>query len=214
MSTTSRFDEFAGRLREFILGATELCSPPAVRPGDLRTSSQPVYDDVFGRFACDLFELQFEHNPAYRALCEARGVSARGLDDWARIPAVPASAFKELELTCLPVTDRDTVFHSSGTTAHRPSCHYHNSQSLTLYEDSLWTWFLVHFQAPESAYQLAILTPPPTQAPHSSLVHMFEVIRRRLGSHTEFFGEVLDDGTWGLDLGAVTSFLNESTASE
>ena len=60
------------------------------------------------------------------------------------IPAVPTAAFKELELTCLGPDERTTVFHSSGTTEQRPSRHFHNTESLMVYEVSLWSWFEAH----------------------------------------------------------------------
>jgi hypothetical protein len=168
-----------------------------------------------------LFALQFKHNAAYRRLCEARGATPESVCHWAEIPAVPTSAFKEFTLSCLPAAARTTVFHSSGTTSQQPSRHYHNAESLALYETSLLQWFTTHFplspvcvdrgdtvptRAGASAIchlPLAILTPPPSSAPHSSLVHMFETIRREIGNpESRFLGQVAADGSWTLDLKA------------
>ena len=45
------------------------------------------------------------------------------------------------------------------------------------------------------------ITPPPALAPHSSLVHMFETIRRELGSRDSLFTGKLDEQkSWSLDL--------------
>jgi hypothetical protein len=62
--------------------------------------------------------------------------------------------------------------------------------------------------------QLAILTPPPSQAPHSSLVHMFETIRRAGGRDgSAFIGEVARDGAWTLDAKAALERLRGASGS-
>jgi hypothetical protein len=53
------------------------------------------------------------------------------------------------------------------------------------------------------------LTPPPEQAPHSSLVQMFETVRRKLGG-AEFLGKLASDGAWALDFDAVLAALDSS----
>ena len=187
-------------------------------------------DADFEALALELFGLQFKHNPAYRRLCEARGARSESVTSWTAIPAAPTSAFKELDLSCLPVAERTTVFHSSGTTRQKPSRHYHNGESLAVYEASLLGWFATHCQWPmangqsnatgSSAegrlaignWQLAILTPPPTHAPHSSLVHMFETIRQKSGvDGTAFVGRVAEDGAWALDMQTVRDRLNAAS---
>ena len=76
-------------------------------------------------------------------------------------------------------------------------------------------------------FQLIILTPPPPQAPHSSLVHMFETVRQKLGgagvpalssrrsrrggeggSRAEFLGSIAADGSWALDFAAAADLLS------
>ncbi len=214
MSRPSNLDEFAERIHEFIRGCTRIRSAPETGGAGRTRSPLAAGDEDFAEFARELFELQFVNNPPYRAFCEARQLSPRTLADWTWIPAMPASGFKELELSCLPELERKTVFHSSGTTIASPSRHFHHSKSLALYEDSLWAWFQRHFPFPGSAYQVAALTPSPAQAPHSSLIHMFEVIGRRLASKVLVFGETLAGGAWRLDMGDITTFLKTSIASE
>jgi len=104
------------------------------------TAGLPAFDQL----ALVLFALQFKHNAPYRRLCEARGVRPDTVAHWTEIPAVTASAFKEFEFSCLPAAERTAVFHSSGTTAQRPSRHFHNADSLALYEASLLAWFESH----------------------------------------------------------------------
>jgi hypothetical protein len=117
---------------------------------------------------------------------------------------VPTVAFKELELTCLPPAQRTHIFHSSGTTEQRPSRHFHNAESLAVYEASLWAGFARHvltdLRFTIYDLRLAILTPSPEQAPRSSLVHMFETVRQRLDApETVFLGRVARAGAWTLD---------------
>src|SRR5678815_902259 len=88
-------------------------------------------ENLFDEVAWTVFELQLELNDPYRTLCLAAGKTGNFRpQDWKEIPAVPTSAFKEFELSCLPASQRTTVFHSSGTTKHRPSRHFHNAESL------------------------------------------------------------------------------------
>jgi hypothetical protein len=175
----------------------------------------------FDALALELFALQFKHNLAYQKICEARGLTPEAVGHWTQIPAVPTSAFKELELTSLASHERTAIFHSSGTTGQKPSRHFHNAESLAVYEASLWKWFAQNFfYHPESRIQnpeLVMLTPPPAQAPHSSLVHMFETLRQKIGaacvpaSRPEFFGQLAADGAWTLDFNATLAALAEDS---
>jgi hypothetical protein len=129
---------------------------------------------------------------------------------------VPTSAFKELELTCLSPNKRPTVFYSSGTTSQKPSRHFHCAESLALYETSLWTRFDQNiFDNSKLKIQnskLICLTPPPKLAPHSSLVHMFETVRRKFGApESAFIGKIDSDGAWILDFDAATFILSDNS---
>ena len=223
MSSTSELLGFAARLRESILA-----SDSGAR---ILSRSNPRGSGAdFEALALELFALQFEHNRAYRRLCEARGARPDTIAHWADLPAAPTSAFKEFDVSCLPVADRTAVFHSSGTTGQKPSRHFHNASSLALYEAYLLRWFDAHFQLGASdgasgktkpgrgdemangKWQMAILTPPLLQAPHSSLVHMFETLRRELGSSgSRFVGRVTEDGTWALELEAAVEVLRKAS---
>jgi len=196
----------------------------------------PISNRQFSNLALELFALQFKQNPAYQKICVTRNLTPETVKDWTQIPAVPTRAFKELELTSIPPQARTAVFHSSGTTEQKPSRHFHCAESLAVYEASLWQWFAAHFQFPISNFQsqagaadglsklaigswrLAILTPPPEQAPHSSLVHMFETARQQFGggasvpaSQPEFLGKLDSDGAWTLDFGATLAALAENS---
>ncbi len=171
----------------------------------------------FEVLALELFALQFAHNPPYRRICEARNQTPQNIFDWPEIPTVPTSAFKELELTSLPRSERIRVFYSSGTTEHRPSRHYHNRESMALYESSLSPWFLKHMlpAADRGAdFQFVALTPPASQAPNSSLVHMFEVICQKFGRDRFIFaGIVNSENGWNLKIEDILKSFDQAIAS-
>jgi len=168
----------------------------------------------FGHVALELFEFQFNNNEAYRRFCESRGGRPKDIGRWEDIPAIPSSAFKELPLSVLPPDERTSAFHSSGTTLHRHSRHFHSSESLALYEASLASWFAPNLlsAASETAQHrpsaLIALTPQFSDAPHSSLVYMFEAIARRWRwDLSEFCGYIGTGGDWELDTGSVAELL-------
>ena len=201
MSSIASFDEFVPQLRAFMTRTQE----PAVADGEL--------DAEFNRLAAALFALQRDAVPIYGEFCAKRNVSA--VRDWREIPALPAAAFKEYEVTSLPPAERTHVFHSSGTTRHTPSRHFHNGQSLAVYEASLRPWFRRHFLHPQSAIRnprLLILTPPPAAAPHSSLAHMFATVRPDFGSSI-CTGRIDGEGAWALDLETTLAALREAQSA-
>jgi hypothetical protein len=148
----------------------------------------PVADDQFDRLARRLFAAQFDSVQPYRALCRSRGLTPDSLPSWLDIPPVPTSSFKEFDWTSLSAAGRTRVFHSSGTTAERPSRHFHNAASLEIYEHSLLSWARTWF-LPDGPHRhdMLFLTPEPKAAPDSSLVHMFETLRRKWGTASSRF---------------------------
>jgi hypothetical protein len=196
---------FATRVADYIaIGASDLSSEHRGQP-----EFQSHADIEFNGMALMLFTLQFQQNPAYRKFCEARKITPENVSRWTQIPAVPAAAFKELELTSLPADKRSRVFHSSGTTGQTPSRHFHSAESLAIYEASLLAWF--RFYVPPQK-NLAILTPPPAAAPNSSLVHMFETIRGDFGApESSFLGMLAGDHSWTLNFEATLAALENAS---
>ena len=173
----------------------------------------------FHALALELFALQYQANAAYRKICDARRVTPLTVSKWTDIPSIPTSAFKELDLTCLPPDQRSRVFHSSGTTAQQPSRHLHNSESLAVYETSLWSWFAANVLCPGHPaiqdWQLVILTPSPNDTPHSSLVYMLDVVRQKFGAGMSVFhGTVNRQGDWELDGEAIVARLQATTGNK
>ncbi len=179
--------------------------------------SEPPYvgchGNEFAQLALEIFALQFKHNPAYRTICEARQLTPQTVSHWTRIPFVPTSIFKDLELSSIPPDGRIAAFHSSGTTEQKPSRHFHCAESLAVYEASLWQWFEPQFGVEN---KFIFLTPNKSAAPHSSLVHMFETVRNNISirgssaNRAEFFGNVGDDGVWTIDFDAVIRMLKSA----
>lgn len=180
------FGTFSADLREFIQEAGHFPQGPM---HDLERALAGRFEELARR----LFSLQFETVAPYRRLGEARRTSPTTIRDWRGIPALPTTAFKEFAITSLPFEARSRVFHSSGTTAHRPSCHFHGPDSLALYESSLLPWFRAHLLAnmPEhpstGAITFVVLTPIAASAPHSSLVHMFNTLVKTWGTSDSVF---------------------------
>ncbi len=172
---------------------------------------KPAADEgEFNRLALALFAFQRKRVPIYGALCERRGAGPESVLDWRQIPAVPTRAFKEYEVSSIPAGERTRVFHSSGTTGQVPSRHFHNAESLSLYEASLLPWFERHFFATQPAPMKMLLLTPEI-APHSSLVHMLAAVRLHFGTpESTFTGRVEADGAWSLDLETTLAAVREA----
>jgi len=227
MSDQTKFTDLDRRLHAFILASMEpdtgrseppkrTTEPPSAVSvqadspcGSVLGSSEDAPD--FGDLALEVFALQFAHVEAYRVWCRAKGMGPDTVRDWREIPAMPVSAYKEYELSSIPPALRTCVFHSSGTTGQLPSQHWHHEASLGLYHASLLPWFRAHC-LPELSLEtdqpssskapktFLALTPSPTGAPRSSLVHMFNVAGRAFGSGgVAFLGEVDAQNGWQLD---------------
>lgn len=145
-----------------------------------RGADQPPDDARFNALALEVFAYQFERNASYRAYCRARGATPATVRHWTGVPAVPTAAFKELPIACFPVERAVAVYRSSGTTGQKRSQHY--LPTLELYEASLKPNFLAHVLPEGNPVPMLILAPPPRLMPHSSLVHMLEVVRRAWGA--------------------------------
>jgi len=168
-------------------------------------------DPLFESLALALFAFQFEHNRPYRTLCEQSNRSPDNVRRWPDIPAAPAAAFKELELTVLPPLERTAVFRSSGTTRQQRCRQFHNADSLRVYEQSLAAWAEPHLRLQaDSVKQFTILTPPPAVAPDSSLVHMLATLQGTRDPKA-FHGAVDADGAWTLNCSSLLGSLADAT---
>ena len=132
------------------------------------------FAEPFERLARRIFEFQFTWNKPYQAYCRSLGRTPGTVKHFSEIPAVVTSAFKELELTVLPAEERKRVFYSSGTTREKRSRHYHNVDTLWVYEESLLRGFK-RFVLPDQQWMTFLsLVPGGEAAVNSSLAHMVE----------------------------------------
>lgn len=106
--------------------------------------NEPNAVDDFTKLALGLFAFQFSQNETYANLCRSECRTPDSVSRWEEIPAVPTRAFKSLDLTALPHSERHAVFRSSGTTQSERSLQHHNRSTLAVYETSLWAWFEQH----------------------------------------------------------------------
>ena len=196
----------SSRIRDFITRNTPL-------PGGAGGGRGPAGNELeFEGLALEVFEFQRAHNPGYASLLTAAGLTSVAPEHWSQIPPVPTQGFKGLEMTTLQPEDRVRVFHSSGTTDQVPSRHYHSPLSLELYETSLLAGF--RQVLPEGTPEMLFLTPDPHNAPHSSLCHMFGVLRHAMaGEASRFAGQVTPEGVWELDRRGVMDRLRSAETS-
>lgn len=126
----------------------------------------------FAAISLEVFRYQFEQNPAYRNYCEALGRTPATVKTWQEIPAVPTDVFKlpNTAMRCFPATEVKGFFLTSGTT--REVRGKHEYRDLELYEASVkggWRELgLPEISKPWFFSQRV------QDAPHSSLVRMFE----------------------------------------
>ncbi|HZQ45688.1 MAG TPA: hypothetical protein VFC07_01645 [Verrucomicrobiae bacterium] len=225
MTTHFPFSSFIAQLREFI---HRYSCPDEWSGGRLQNG-----ENEFNQHALALFGLQFAHNAPYRQFCRSRQADPETIRHWSKIPAMPAVGFKDLELTSLPAEQRTRIFYSSGTTGQSPSRHFHDSESLALYQASLLPWFQAHLLASSMAHSAGspsrpgsglssvagemaclFLTPPPADVPHSSLAYMFEAIHHQLRWHESVFtGQIGSDGAWLLDFDKSLDALGQAIAA-
>lgn len=129
-----------------------------------------VSDTAFENLALHLFQYQFHHNSAYQNYCVALGITPENLRHWSHIPALPTDAFKypDTPVVSFPIDAKQHTFLTSGTTSEKHGAHHF--PSLKLYEASIRkSWEPLGISDMPCGI---FLTPPPSQAPHSSLSHM------------------------------------------
>lgn len=193
------------QLGDFQKRLLEMVRSEHARCGAVTSDHCMLRDDVFNDLSLELNALQSKANPQYAAWLEKSDQRLPMMFHWKKIPGISTQAFKAVDWTCLPESDRTRVFYSSGTTGDETSKHWHNDASLKLYEELLLLWFREHppwdmkdFMVKECLF----LTPEPSKVPHSSLVHMFSTIAKDLpeGLPHQFIGQLSEDGSWQLPM--------------
>lgn len=132
----------------------------------------PLGDDAFQDLALRVFAHQYGASDVYRGFCQGRGVSPETVVRWQDVPAVPATAFKFVELYGGNPDEAEAVFLTSGTTggAARRGCH--RIPSVDLYRASALPNLGAHLNPGGEPLPLLSLIPSPEDAPESSLSAM------------------------------------------
>jgi ribosome modulation factor len=132
--------------------------------------------------ARELFRHQWRYNPVARDWWDRLGVDAALVRGWRDVPPLPIQAWRSARVASFPPRDAGARprFLSSGTTGAARSRVY--VESLDLYEAALLAGFRRGVAPGRERMRLLFLTPPPEEAPHSSLVHMFAVLCQTLGA--------------------------------
>jgi hypothetical protein len=125
-------------------------------------------------------------------------MTPENLRSWHDIPAVPTDVFKlpGIDLRCFPESETIGHFLTSGTT--REVKGKHEYRDLDLYEASvLGGWREANIPALENPF---FFSQRPTDAPHSSLVRMFEILSRRAVLSTSIaLATEVSGGFWLID---------------
>lgn len=123
--------------------------------------------DPFEALALDVFHHQYANNPGYRRWCEDIKASPRSVLRSSDIPAVPVSAFRDLEFCCgAPVAE----FRTSGTTGMGAGRHL--LPSLEPYRASAMRHFTDCVMPEGWKLRTLALIHPPRLRPGSSLSRM------------------------------------------
>ena len=180
-------------------------SPPHALAALLPTWAVDPAAADFEAWALRVFAYQFKHNAAYRAFCERRGITPRGVTTWQDVPAVPAAAFRHARLACGPA---QAVFRTSGTTAGPDARGAHHVPDLALYRASALSAF-ARFVLPDGARLPAVfLLPSLAHRPDSSLAQMCAWVGETFASETGWFV-----GADGVDVDALLARLAAAETS-
>jgi hypothetical protein len=125
---------------------------------------------------------------------------------WEEIPAVPANAFKHLELA---VAEAELVFLTSGTTRGAERRGRHLVPRLSLYRASLLPPFRHHLLSGAGRMPFLSLIPSAKEVPDSSLSYMVGAAAEALASETRW----LVDGIGTLDRAGLRSAMQDAAQS-
>jgi len=146
----------------------------------------PWSHEEIDALALQAFALQFERIPAYRALCERRGRTPADVRRWQDVPAVPATAFKHLDLIAGDTPVPEATFRTSGTSRGTERRGRHLVPRLSLYRRSLLPGFSAHVLAARGRIRFVSLIPSPLQQPESSLSFMVGAAAEAFATETHW----------------------------
>ncbi|SMO55015.1 hypothetical protein [Gracilimonas mengyeensis] len=154
-------------------------------------SSEVIFDPSipFEKKALKVFHFQQENNPVYHRFCKALEIGeVSGIEE---IPLLPIEAFKETEALSIPENSEFKIqnskfFQSSGTSGMERSRHYLPKPEI--YQGSILKGMQHFYELDE--YVIWAYTPGYSDNPHSSLIHMLNLLIEREASGMSRFLEL------------------------
>jgi len=143
-------------------------------------------EDEFDQQALKLFAYQYQHNHPFQRFCQQRGKTVRTVKSWRDIPAVPINGFKELTLSCIPASDAERVFMTSGTTQGDVKGKHHHP-TLSVYDYSMTKNFRQRFMQGRERIRMGVLFPTEALLPNSSLAHYLALAVKEFGAQESHY---------------------------
>lgn len=163
----------------------------------------------FDALAVALFGFQYTHDEPYRLFCQRRGITPRRVGGWREVPPVPISAFKDATLTCIPPTDCERVFMTSGTSRGALRGRNHHP-TMAVWDRSMRRHFEQRFLQGGGPMAMLLLFPDDDQLPNSSLARYLSLAARCDGLP----GSRAYIGPQGLDVDGVCVALDAAVAQQ
>jgi len=149
---------------------------------------------AFNELALRVFALQFEANQVYRGFCERRRVTPDTLTRWEDVPAVPATAFKHVDLVCGDPSAAEAIYLTSGTSSRGEQRGRHHVPRVALYRAAALPNLRAHLVPEDRPLAVLSLIPSPTAAPRSSLSAMMGFVAEEWGDPVRWLG-LADQGS-------------------
>lgn len=142
--------------------------------------SKEAEEDDFNILALKLFRFQFQYNQPYKKFCQARKKTPLTVNHWSEIPPMPIQGYKELTLSCEPITEVEAVFMTSGTTNPQAKGKNHHPV-LSVWDASMKAPFKRFVLPDREKMTIFVLSPAANMNQNSSL-------SRYLTNAVTFFG--------------------------
>jgi hypothetical protein len=143
---------------------------------------------AFNELALRAFALQFETNRVYRGFCERRGATPETVARWEDVPAVPATAFKHVDLVCGDPSAAEATYETSGTTSGLELRGRHRVRRVALYRAAALPGLRAHLVPEDRPLAVLSLIPSPAEAPQSSLSAMMGFVAETWGEPVWWLG--------------------------
>jgi phenylacetate-coenzyme A ligase PaaK-like adenylate-forming protein len=137
-----------------------------------------ISEQEFNNLAIKVFHFQYLHNKTYQSYVNFIKKDTNSIQHYTDIPFLPIDFFKSKDIICLPKSERDITFTSSGTTGTLTS--KHQIQDIELYKSSYQKGFELFYGSITNYCVLALL-PSYLERTGSSLVYMFDDLIKKSG---------------------------------